>query len=189
MPNVHRPKPKSPPKNEGERPYNKGWDNVKGKSWQPGQSGNPSGKSRNLNEIMRQARSHAPEAIDRLLSIIRDETASNRDVIQACIALLDRGCGKAVVPVFQGAHGLPMEMIGESGADGSEITALLACVKESSAGGYRRALKAEMDRLDAEERIEKTARQDQVDRARKDHMNGRPIDPAMRLLLSVKDSD
>jgi hypothetical protein len=67
-----------------------------------GVSGNPSGKSTSLNTIMRQAREHVPEIIERLLAIVRDPKAAHRDVIQAALALLDRGLGKPIVPIFRG---------------------------------------------------------------------------------------
>jgi hypothetical protein len=104
---------KAPKYPDGESPPSQSRGGARGKGlrpnslanlkfWPKGVSGNPSGKSSSLNDIMRLARSHAPEAIEKLLSIMRDKKAAHRDVIQACLALLDRGCGKAVVPVYRG---------------------------------------------------------------------------------------
>ena len=61
--------------------------------WQPGESGNPSGKPKSLVEITRLAREITPRAIARLESIMDNEKAPYRDQIMAAVALIDRGCG------------------------------------------------------------------------------------------------
>lgn len=155
------------------------------KQWQKGESGNPGGKSRSLNDIMRLARSHAPECIERLLEIVRDKNASDRDVIQACIALLDRGCGKAITPVYRGGTNLPIEMIEGSGGDG-EFTALLAAAGKGPAGAYRRALVDELARIDAEARAEKQTRRDEVNQARDAMARGEEVSPLLRMLVNVR---
>jgi hypothetical protein len=156
------------------------------KFWPKGVSGNPSGKSKSLNDIMRLARSHAPKAIERLRSIMMDPKAAHRDVIQAAIALLDRGCGKPVTPVYRGGTNLPIEMI-EGGGDG-EVTALLRSAGKGVDGAYRRALQAELTRLDDEEAQARAAQRDEVDEAREAMRRGEEVSPLMRMLIEVKDS-
>jgi hypothetical protein len=153
-----------------------------------GTSGNPSGKSSSLNEIMRMARSHAPECIAKLLSIIRNENSSDRDVIAACIAMLDRGCGKAIVPVYKGEHGLPHEMVGAGIGDG-DWTPLLGAAGKGPAAAYRRALQEELSRLDAEASQEKAAREEQLAKAQEDARDGKPLPDSLRLLLAVKNEE
>ena len=53
--------------------------------WQPGQSGNPGGRSPAMLEALRLAREATPEAMRTLLAIMRDECAGHG---------LDRGLGK-----------------------------------------------------------------------------------------------
>ena len=58
-----------------------------------GQSGNPSGRPKEHREIERMARSYAPEAIDRLVEIMRQKRAPKL-ALKACEVLLDRGFGR-----------------------------------------------------------------------------------------------
>jgi hypothetical protein len=158
------------------------------KHWPKGVSGNPSGKSKSLNDIMRLARSHAPECIDKLLSIMRNGKSSHRDQIAAAIALLDRGCGKAITPVYKGGTNLPTEYhLGEGGGDG-EWTALIAAAGQGPRDAYRRTLVEELSRLDSEEQQDKADRKDEIDAAREAMRNGKKISPAMKLLLVTRDS-
>jgi len=73
-----------------------------------GQSGNPGGRPRAVGEINALARSHAPEAITRLLYWIRQEDAKTS--IAACIGMLNRGCG------------LPMQSTELSGPGGVSLS-------------------------------------------------------------------
>jgi hypothetical protein len=134
---------------------------------------------------MRQAREYAPEVLEKFIAIVRNPDSSDRDVIQAGLAILDRGCGKAITPVYQGEHGLPLEMIGESGADG-ETTPLLRAAKHSEKDKRRKELLAELGRLDREERTDREIRDSQMTDAREAALNGEPVSDMMSLLLAVK---
>jgi hypothetical protein len=134
--------------------------NIKAHAWKPGQSGNPSGKSTALNTIMRQAREHAPECIERLMSIVRNPKASDRDVIQAALAILDRGLGKPIVPIFRGQNALPEEMV--SGGEG-DVTPLISIASRGNGDAYRRQLREELARLDNEAEQAKAVSRNEID--------------------------
>ena len=57
-----------------------------------GQSGNPSGRPKEHREIERMARTYAPEAIERLVTIMRGK--SHKLALKASEVLLDRGFGR-----------------------------------------------------------------------------------------------
>lgn len=65
----------------------------RGKPFRKGQSGNPGGVSATEAEVRRLARSHGPEAIERLVELMR-QGSDRRLALQAAVALLDRGFGK-----------------------------------------------------------------------------------------------
>ena len=60
--------------------------------FRPGQTGNPSGRPRELVELRELARQHTREAIERLVEVMR--TGGARDAVAASQALLDRAWGK-----------------------------------------------------------------------------------------------
>jgi hypothetical protein len=64
--------------------------------FKPGQSGNPFGRPKADVAIRELARTHTQEALDVLLTILRDPKASSASRVQACNALLDRGWGKPI---------------------------------------------------------------------------------------------
>jgi hypothetical protein len=166
------------------KPFQPG--NNFGTRFQKGVSGNPSGRSKTLAAIMRQAREHGPEVIEYLIAIIRDPETPKRDGIRAAEVLLDRGCGKAVVPVYQGEHNLPFEMIGEMGPDGETTALTRAAAKHSEKDQRRKELLAELGRIDREERTDREIRDSQMADAREAERNGEPLPDALRLLLSVR---
>jgi hypothetical protein len=74
-----------------------------GKGFMPGRSGNPSGKPKAAQEVIDLARSHTPEAIERLAHWMRSDDP--RASVAACTALLDRAWGKPSQPIEAPAGG------------------------------------------------------------------------------------
>ena len=66
---------------------------VRGRPFQPGQSGNPAGRPKAAAELRELARAHAPEAITELARLAKD-AKSETARIAAIRELLDRAYGK-----------------------------------------------------------------------------------------------
>jgi hypothetical protein len=66
--------------------------------WQPGQSGNPSGRPRIVGEVQSLARRHTKRAIKTLSEIMQDEKAPPAARVAAASAILDRGYGRPIQP-------------------------------------------------------------------------------------------
>lgn len=64
------------------------------RSWQPGTSGNPRGRSKRDAEIAELARAHTAEALQTLANIMGDEAAPPSARVSAASAILDRGWGR-----------------------------------------------------------------------------------------------
>jgi hypothetical protein len=151
-----------------------------------GISGNPSGKSATINEVMRLARSHCVEAVERLVELMRDKSTPPRETIAACMAIMDRGLGRPIVPVFKGSpNGFPTDMVSDIGADGA-LTPLLAAAGRDAGGTYKQTLQDELKRIETEERLAKEARRDQVKKAAARMANGEPVEPALAMLARVR---
>jgi len=69
--------------------------------FKPGQSGNPGGKLRAVQEVLDLARGHGPEAIEVLASIMKDPNAASPARVAAATHLLDRGFGKPKQEIAQ----------------------------------------------------------------------------------------
>ena len=62
-----------------------------------GQSGNPSGRPKGFREQIKQSTADGNELVEVVLGVLRDQTASNRERMEAATWLADRGFGKPVV--------------------------------------------------------------------------------------------
>jgi hypothetical protein len=69
--------------------------------FQPGQSGNPSGRPKEAAEVKTLARSHSQEAVNKLVELMRS-SADERTIIAACNSILDRGLGKPAQAIVGG---------------------------------------------------------------------------------------
>ena len=65
--------------------------------FQPGQSGNPGGRTKADREVVELAREASPRAIGRLVELVENE--NGRIAVAACTALLDRAFGKPTQPI------------------------------------------------------------------------------------------
>lgn len=63
--------------------------------WVKGKSPNPGGRPKQVLDVIQLARKHTPEAIGRLVEIMRDGQ-SEAACVSAAVAILDRGWGKPV---------------------------------------------------------------------------------------------
>lgn len=76
-------------------------------AFQKGQSGNPGGRPKEDSEVKALARTAGPEAIDKLVELMRGE--DKRTALAAAQALLDRGYGKPAQAIT-GDEGGPVEI-------------------------------------------------------------------------------
>ena len=155
--------------------------------WQPGESGNPSGKPKSLVEITRLAREITPRAIARLESIMDNEKAPYRDQIMAAIALIDRACGRPAVGIFHGTSGSTLSGAPDlEGEDGAGATALLMAARGSKDERILAELLAEAERIrqaTARDRREQEAR---LADAAEALSRGEEVDGLTALLLRAK---
>ena len=64
-----------------------------------GQSGNPGGRPVGFREQIKESTSEGRELVEVVLGVLRDQTASNRERMEAAIWLADRGFGKPTVDI------------------------------------------------------------------------------------------
>ena len=64
-----------------------------------GQSGNPGGRPLGFREQIKQSTADGNELVDVVLAVLRDQTASNRERMEAATWLADRGFGKPTVDI------------------------------------------------------------------------------------------
>ena len=74
-----------------------------------GQSGNPGGRPKGVAEVQDMARQHAPEAIERLVEIMRGDNV--RTAAAAASLILDRGFGKPTQLIDGNGEGGPLMVI------------------------------------------------------------------------------
>jgi hypothetical protein len=67
---------------------------VVGRPFPKGVSGNPGGRPKELRDVVELARTHSPDAIDTLASVMVDAKTPPAARVAAATALLDRGWGK-----------------------------------------------------------------------------------------------
>lgn len=84
---------------------------VPGKPFQPGQSGNPSGRPKIPEEVKAAFRAATPRAFEVLCEIMDDEGAKDSDRIKAAEVIMDRAWGKAVQAVDVDAKNIPQVVI------------------------------------------------------------------------------
>jgi len=84
-----------------------------GRPFQPGQSGNPSGRPKTAGPVRELAREHTEVAIRTLVEIAQNEEAQPSARVSAASALLDRGWGK------------PTQPLEHAGADGGALTVVI----------------------------------------------------------------
>src|SRR5260221_11971052 len=79
-----------------EKPMDKRLKNLR--PFRPGQSGNPGGRAKRGFDLRTLARQYTPEAIGRLIAVMRDANASSMARVRAAETIPDRGRGKAGQP-------------------------------------------------------------------------------------------
>lgn len=95
-----------------------------------GKSGNPSGLPKAYKEMARLARSHSPEAIERLVELMRDKRNKNVS-LRACEVLLDRAWGRAPQAVVGEAGEGPVKIsVSWRGADDTEKSTVIDVTPE-----------------------------------------------------------
>ena len=67
---------------------------TRGKPFEKGKSGNPGGRPKVVGEVRELARTHTGEAVETLVSIMKNPKAAPAARVSAANALLDRGYGK-----------------------------------------------------------------------------------------------
>ena len=77
-------------------------------AFQPGQSGNPSGRPKASARARDAAREHTETAIGVLVSIMTSEDAATAARVAAASAILDRGYGKPTQPIDGDGEGGPV---------------------------------------------------------------------------------
>ena len=68
---------------------------TRGRPFQPGRSGNPTGRPRSDLDLAALARTYTPEALETLVAVMQDAKSPAAARVSAASALLDRGWGKA----------------------------------------------------------------------------------------------
>src|SRR5262245_11051289 len=105
---------------------------MRGKPFQPGQSGNPGGRPRVLADVRKLAQTHSASAIATLAGLTKNTKFSPVARIAAANSLLDRAVGKPPMDTFVNGFRLP-EL--KSAADAGEaMRAIAEAVSDSVIG-------------------------------------------------------
>ena len=64
-------------------------------SFKPGQSGNPNGRPKIPDEFKELAKKYSVDALKKVISIMEDREAENRDQLRASEIIMDRAWGKS----------------------------------------------------------------------------------------------
>lgn len=78
--------------------------------WQPGQSGNPTGKQGRVTAMRQLAASKTIEAMQVLIDVMNDTTEDGRVRVVAATAVLDRGAGKVTELPPQQAPAMTLDL-------------------------------------------------------------------------------
>jgi len=79
-------------------------------SWKPGQSGNPSGRRKDVGHVQLLAREHTESALATLVEVMQNPAELGAARVRAAEAVLDRGWGRPHAAVeVTGAHGGPIQ--------------------------------------------------------------------------------
>lgn len=105
-----------------------------GKPFQPGQSGNPGGRPKVLEEIKNLAREHSETAIKTLADIAKDAKANHSARVAAANALLDRGYGKPLQTIEASVSLLDQMTADEQTALAAALEALARNEDEPASG-------------------------------------------------------
>lgn len=84
---------------DARKPRSRSQRNLPRTAWQPGQSGNPGGRPREVGHVRDLARNHTDAAIATLVTIMRDSKQPGRARVAAAEALLDRAWGRVPLSV------------------------------------------------------------------------------------------
>lgn len=89
-------------------------DQLKPHQFKKGQSGNPGGRPKGIFSVTRRAQEAGEEAVEFLLSVMRNAEEETKDRIAAARDILDRGFGK------------PKQQTELTGGDGVEINIVIS---------------------------------------------------------------
>lgn len=84
-----------------------------GRPFTPGQSGNPGGRPKGVEEVQRLAREHTKDAITTLIGIAKSLKSPAAARVSAATVLLDRGWGKPVQPTEHSGEMIQRVISGE----------------------------------------------------------------------------
>lgn len=162
------------------------------KKWQPGESGNPSGRSHTVMELTRLARTKSTDAIEVLYKLMMDDSGDThaRERIAAANILLERGCGRPAVGIFHGAGpGVPPGHQLLDGMEDGPATALLLAARAKPDEKALMELEAEARRIRAKLAQDRENYKAQLADEADALARGEDIDGMTLLLLRMKAED